>query len=246
MQAVTKKYYWIMFVLLTSGISCNKEGAWDCVKTTGDNIQEVRIVGDFTEIELNQGVNLILTQSSSKSLMIEGGKNLLGKVTTTVESGVLVMKNDNGCNWTRSLKKDINVYVNVFELSRITHSGHGTLSSTNTIVANTLDISIYGNGDLQLDINIGYLYTLVQNSGDLILNGTAGGHELYNSGNNWIRCAGLSTSYTSVNCNSTGDCYIAASDSLLVEINSIGSVFYSGNPQKVTSIIQGEGALIKN
>ena len=118
----------LLVAALILGASCNKENAWDCVKTTGPIEEEERVIDDFSKIELNQGINLILTQSTTKRLVVQAGKNLHGKITTIVDQGTLVIKNNNRCNWTRSYKKDINIYLNVSQLGTITHNGYGKIT----------------------------------------------------------------------------------------------------------------------
>jgi len=243
MRTVT--YVCSLMMLLSLGLGCGK-GKNDCFKSTGEIVFEDRGVQSFTQIETHNNVNVIITQGAFSSVTIEAGKNLIGKVTTVVQGDSLVIRNENKCNWIRSYKYDINAYVTVKNLRRIDHQGFGRISSSNTVNAITLYISNHNNGDVELDLNVGYLYTDMHKTGDVILKGTAGGHEVYSSGNNWLRCASLETGYTAVQSVTTGDCYVKASDSLKAGIYSLGSIYYSGNPQKITSTIEGSGELIKN
>ena len=145
---------------------------------------EDRGVQSFTQIETHNNVNVIITQDTFSSVTIEAGKNLIGKVTTVVQGDSLVIRNENKCNWIRSYKYDINAYVTVKNLRRIDHHGFGKISSSSTVSATTLYISNHNNGDVELDLNVGYLYTAVHKSGDVILKGNAGGHDVYTSGSN--------------------------------------------------------------
>ncbi len=243
---MTRKYSLLLIVLTTCGISCNKENAWDCVKTTGSVEQEVRIVGDFTQIQLNQGINLILTQSATKSLVVEAGKNLLGKITTIVDNGTLVIKNNNRCNWTRSYKKDINLYLNVSVLGSITHNGYGKITSTNTLTSSNWRIDVIGNGDVELDINAPVFYSGIYGSGTLSLTGTVVDYGLWVSGNAWVWCQSLNADNVFITSGSTGDAYVTAKYRFKGVISNIGDIYYSGNPSDVTLETTGSGSFIVN
>jgi len=243
MRTVT--YVCSLMMLLSLGLGCGKDKN-DCFKSTGEIVFEDRGVQSFTQIETHNNVNVIITQDTFTSVTIEAGKNLIGKVTTVVQGDSLVIRNNNKCNWIRSYKYDINAYITVKNLRRIDHQGFGKISSSTTVNATTLYISNHNNGDIELDLNVGYLYTDMHKTGDVILKGAAGGHEVYSSGNNWLRCSLLETGYTALHSVTTGDCYVRALDSLTAGIYSLGSIYYSGNPQKITSTIEGSGELIEN
>ena len=241
----TVKHVCSFIVLITLWIGCSKDKN-DCLKSTGEIVLEDRAAQPFTQIEIHNNVNVIITQDTFTSVTIEAGKNLIGKVTTVVQGDSLVIRNENKCNWVRSYKYDINAYVTVPGLLKIDHRGFGKVSTSNTLNATTFYISNNHNGDVVLDLDVGYLYTNMHKTGDVVLGGYAGGHEVYASGNNWLRCALLQTGYTSLHSATTGDCYVRASDSLTVGIYSVGSIYYSGNPQQIKSTIVGSGELVEN
>ncbi|HHZ65174.1 MAG TPA: DUF2807 domain-containing protein [Flavobacteriales bacterium] len=246
MEQLTRKYSLLLIIVVTSGFSCNKESAWDCVKTTGSIEREIRVVDDFTQIQLNQGINLILTQSSAKSLVLEAGKNLLGKITTIVDQGTLVIKNNNSCNWTRSYKKDINIYLNVDQLGTVTHNGYGKITSTNTITSSSWRVDVIGDGDVELDIDATYFYSGIYGSGTLALTGTIGDYGLWVSGNAWVRCETLNADSVFVTSGSSGDSYVKALYKFKGVISNIGNIYYSGNPSDVILEATGSGQFISN
>ena len=241
----TVRYMCLFIVLITLWAGCSKDKN-DCLKTTGEIVFEERTAQPFTQIEIHNNVNVVITQDTFISITIEAGKNLIGKVTTVVQGDSLVIRNENKCNWVRSYKYDVNVYVTVLELLKIDHRGFGKVSTSNTLSATRFYISNNHNGDVVLDLDVGYLYTSMHKTGDVVLGGYAGGHEIYASGNNWLRCASLQTGYTSLHSATTGDCYVQVSDSLVAGIYSVGSIYYSGNTQTITSTIEGSGELIEN
>jgi len=234
--------YLVVLILM---LGCSKEKN-DCMKSTGEIIFVDRELALFSEIEINNNVNVILTQDTFSSIMVEAGENLIEKITTVVQGDRLVIQNENKCNWVRSYDYAVNVHVSVTNLQRIEHNGYGKISSTNTIQSDGIVISINANGDVELDINMPYCFSDMHKSGDLILSGYARLNGLWASGNNWIRCKDLKTDTTFIESGTTGDSYVNASLRLQALVKGPGDIFYSGSPIDVVTEITGEGAVIKN
>jgi hypothetical protein len=107
----------LAFVLVTS---CNKGSDSGCFNSTGDITRENRNIESFNSILLHDNVNLILEKTSSNSIVVEAGSNLISGIITEVNDvGVLEIGNDNNCNWIRSFDSPINVYLN-YEFKRTT------------------------------------------------------------------------------------------------------------------------------
>lgn len=86
-------------------IACDTENALDCFQRTGDIItQEVEVV-DFTRILVNPGVQLILKEGETTSVIIETGDNLLDEVSAVVEGDRLILSNTNDCNFVRDFNQ---------------------------------------------------------------------------------------------------------------------------------------------
>ena len=233
-----------IFLIIALFAGCSKEKN-DCLKSTGTIVLEDRVVLDFTQIEVYNNVNVVITQDTFSSVTIEAGTNLIDKVTTVVQGDSLVIRNENKCNWVRSFKYDITAYVTVKKLLKIEQRGYGEISGTNTIQTSDLIITILGNGDVELTINANSCFSDMHTSGDLILKGYANVNGIWSSGNNWIRCQELQTNITFVESRTSGDCLVNVSDSLAAKIFSVGGVRYSGDPEKISSVIEGTGKLIK-
>ena len=73
--------------------------------STGKTITEVRQPGNFNEIELDNNINLYITQGNYNQITIEAGENLMKRITTNVSNNCLYIKNQNTCNWVRELQE---------------------------------------------------------------------------------------------------------------------------------------------
>lgn len=225
--------------------SCKKENLCDCVKSTGDIKAETRSVVGFDSIYVTTNVNVILTTDSISEVKVEAGENLLSLIKTEVRGKTLYISNNNKCNFMRSYDIPMNVYIRKSDFKGIQSYGSGFISSTNTIYSDTIDINVRGSGDVNLDVYAPTVLSHMHGIGDLILSGWAGVHQVYSTGNNFIRCADLETGYTFMWTDLTGHSYVKVTKVLSVTLSGSGNIYYTGDPYEITADIIGSGKLIK-
>ena len=103
------KYAIPLCVLLLAG--CQREQWDDCITSTGPKSEEVRAVGNFTSVDIQDRIDLVLESRAEGSIAVEAGRNLIGQVRTDVRDGVLYIESDITCRWVRSFKPRIIVKV---------------------------------------------------------------------------------------------------------------------------------------
>ncbi len=234
-------------LLLFVFLSCNKETAPDFIQTTGPVVTVDRSVPDFTEIELFNSIDLVLTQDSVNKLSIEAGQNLIPDIRTEVNNGKLQIKNTNKFNFLRSYKKKITVYASCKKLLQLTYRGAGNIRSSNTLTDSVFNFDCHkGTGNVELTITAqeGH-FNLHTGQCTLILNGAIGLNYLYQAGNGYTDAGALKTGYTFVTNKGTNDLKINVKDVLFAKLNYLGNIYYKGNPSDLGSEITDKGQLIK-
>ncbi len=239
----------IFYILLISllNIACEKEHMGDCFKSAGAVNSELRNVDAFINIELLNNVDLVLTTDSIQTVKVETGKNLLAGIKTEVVNGKLIISNANKCNWVRSYKTPITAYVSLPTLRDLTYRGSGNITSTNTIISDSLNINCWdAAGTITLTLNTQTSVCAIHTGpADLVLSGTSGVNYVWNSGNGFVYADALQTGYTYLLHKGTGECHVRATIELGATLQYIGNVYYTGNPANVQSHITGTGQLIK-
>jgi hypothetical protein len=229
--------------LLSFLAGCKKENRCDCLKRTGDIILDKRSLSGFTKILAEENVDVYISQDSIFSVTVEAGEHIAPLITTEINGSTLVCKNKNRCNWTRSYKKPLNVYVHMPLLKEIVSNGTGNIKSLNTIQTDSCYVQTKNSGNIELSIHTPRLASSMHGSADLILHGKVNNHECDIGGTGYLKAADLQSGYTFLHTYTLGLCYIYVRDLLICRIDQIGDVFCYGNPKTVDLKLANRGKL---
>lgn len=225
--------------------SCKKENRCDCIKRTGDIITVTRSVKSFDRIFVEQNVNVFITENPVSEVIVEAGENIEPLIETVVEEGTLIIRNKNKCNWSRSYKKPLNVYIKTPGLKYIHSNGTGDIKGLNTITLDTFDVRIESSGNIDLTVNNDRVVSHIYGVGNLTLHGTTSEHLCSIGGASFLYASELTTNYTWIQSFTLGLCYVKTFGMLAYRIDDKGDIYCYGNPPIVEKLSnQGEGKLL--
>jgi len=233
-------------LLLLLLFSCGKDSS--CIKNAGKLVSETRpITSEINHIVLKDNIDLVLTQDSFASLRIEAGSNLLPYVRARQKGNTLELKNDNKCNFLRSYKNEIIVYLALPNIKSIDYTGHGNISSSGVLTLSELTFDTKnGTGSVNLQLDVAKLDIFLHTGPtDFKLTGKAENIYLYSGGIGWIYCDELIGKKVHTNNAGTGDIILTATETLLIELTSIGNIDYYGTPTVTVSTNSGKGKIRK-
>lgn len=242
-----KRNIFFVVVFAVFLFSCNKEKAWDCVKSTGEITTEIRKITVFDKIVLNDNIDVFLIADTSNFVEIKAGKNIIPKIETTVENNALIIKNNNKCNWVRSYETPIEVYVHYLDIHYIEVRGVGDLVSTNLIQVDSLRIDAWESvSSIDIDVDCQYFSSgFHTGTADLTISGTANQAYFYINPNAYLNALAFESNYLSITSSSPSECYLHSNASLNVVINYLGNIYYKGTPQTITLEENHDGKLIE-
>lgn len=245
MRKTILKYF---FIIIVSLFSCQKEHMCDCFKGTGETITDFRQLTPFDKISIENNINLYITEDTVFSLTVEAGSKLISSVTSKVNDNCLYLRNENRCNWARSFKNKVNVYLRCGRLQDIKcdHSS-GNVYSMDTLHSDYLQIDSWdasGVVDITIDTKTSW-FNLHTGAGDLAISGKSDECYLYSAGNGKADLLNLTNKNLYMNNKSTNNCFVNAVHILDVKIGYVGDVYYKGNPDTILTNITGSGRLIK-
>ncbi len=151
--------------------SCTKEKTFDCVKSTGDIKKEDRYFDDFSIIEVEDNINVILVQDLTGKIIVEAGENLLPKIKCNQDGNKIRIQNKNTCNWVRSYKHAMNVYIGINQAKKIIQKGYGKISNGEYIKTDTLRLNCVSYGEVDLTIDSKFIGFLADDHTTLRLSG---------------------------------------------------------------------------
>ena len=227
--------------------ACKKSSVLDCFNSTGKIEKTERQVSYFHSILLKDNINLHLVPSNQNKLVLEAGSNLMPKIITEVnEDSVLVIKNDNSCNWVRSYDKPINIYLELTELRNIEYRSIGNITNSDTLRMDSLNIDIWeGAGKIQLVLKTHQCKaSLHYGTADIVLSGESDLSFYFQLGAGKIDARDLESPYVYLRNWSSNNMYVRSHTYMSAEIKGLGNVYYYGNPD-IESYLPGEGKLIK-
>lgn len=209
-------------------------------------ITDLKRVGDETtlnidwsgaeEIEIEAPVRLILVNSESPALQLTGMDFIVDGYDLIQEENKLTIRHQN-IDWLQDSKiADLHVYS--VEFNRITANAPCQITTNNdTLLINHLNLVVNGKGiyttsDLILkgnSLSISVYGGI--NKSQHILAGKVNNGTYHIQGGTDMDALELTTQNTTVIHKSYGDCYLNATDQLMVTIFSTGNVFYTGLPE---------------
>lgn len=219
--------------------ACDKEDAPNCFQTTGDIIQQEIEVADFEELIVYGRIKLYIEQGAEHKVVVEAGRNLIGKVSATVENGRLSLKNSDNCN----LLRDYNttkIYVTVPDLTWLQNASNNTIESVGTLnfpviwlrsLNQEKESGVYTNGDFKLNLETEYLRVTGDQYSNYFLSGTTDYLNLYIAdGDGRFEGADLVAGVIEIQHRGTNKLFVNPQDELKGEIRSTGDVISVNRP----------------
>lgn len=205
--------YFALFFALTIAVAQTKES---------------RKVDTFTKIAFRVPGKLYLKQGAEQKVELEGSKEILSKIETTVSGGRLSIgrENDNWKMWDWDNDDKIVVYITVKDLEGVSVSGSGDLMGEGKFKTNDLSLNVSGSGSLQLEAETGNLNADVSGSGNLKFTGSCRDFESKVSG--------------------SGKVTVDLSSALNAEVGISGSgkIIAKGNAKEIKAQVSGSGEVL--
>jgi len=195
---------------------------------SGNKITETRPVSGFDSIDLSGVGKLIVRQTGTQSLSIEGDDNIVPLVTAGVSGGTLRIGLERGTQIQPRLPLVFNVTVG--DLSALTLSGAGSIEGDD-LRAGNFETKISGAGNTHLgNLTAGNLRAILSGAGSFAVSGNVSDQEVVLSGAGNYRADELQSRNANVRASGAGTATVRVSDNLAANISGVGSVRYYGSP----------------
>jgi Putative auto-transporter adhesin, head GIN domain len=137
-----KKFILFLVIIL---VSCEKPS--DCIEATGAIITKDFAVTPFTKIDIDKGVEVIITVGPEYKLQIKIGENQLDNINIRQDASTLYIKDNTTCNWVRNYGQTI-AYITAPKIDEIYSKTDRNISSNGVLTFPSLKIiAVDKNGD---------------------------------------------------------------------------------------------------
>jgi hypothetical protein len=240
-----------VLLLLLLGITlttCKKENLCDCFKGTGKETTEERSIEPFREVFVTDKVDVHLTQGAEYSLKVVAGKRVIKLIKTRVLDGVLNISDDNACDFTRSYKRKVTVYVTMPDLRRVNNDGVGDTYMDNRFTCDTLNYYQSNSGNMHLDLDADIVYGGMHGNGDVYMKGTVNENVVFAGGQGYFHGFDAVSNRVVLTLNTSGRMEVNVSGGGPMKIDmyarSTGDVYYKGYPSTIYGTISGSGKML--
>ena len=201
---------------------------------SGNIVQEARSATGATGVDLRGVANLTIEQGAPEELILQTDDNLMARILTEVQGGILVIRKDPTVSLQPSQRQrtGIEAHLTLSSIDSITLSGVGGITVPD-LTTNQLELTLSGVGDIEI-INLDALASdvLISGIGDISIAGQVNDQiiTLTPSSIGDYNAENLSSETVDVEIEGSESATVRVSTTLNADITGSGSVFYHGSP----------------
>ncbi|MET3979148.1 hypothetical protein ABIB62_001735 [Mucilaginibacter sp. UYP25] len=198
----------------------------------------------FSAVSVAGSYDVFITQGSSESVKVDAPSNIIDKIITEVQGGVLRIYTKEGTNWNwNSGNKKMIIYVSIKDINAVSLAGSGDVVFKDGLRATSLKIKLTGSGDISGKVDVKNLESSIGGSGDITLSGRADNSTVSVVGSGDFTGQNLVTTNTQVKVAGSGDARVNANDKIDASVVGSGDVHYTGSAKNISSSKAGSGSV---
>lgn len=227
-------FIFLMTILTSCGIDM-----FNRIEGNNNVIIQKREIIDFTEVSVSNGIELIIQQDDTISLVVEADENLHENIITEVIDGTLKI-------WTkkniwRATSKKIHLKVNTLE--ELTASSGSSVISKNTIKAEDFEVSSSSGAKIGMEILATHVESSSSSGSNTKLIGETTTHKASASSGSSLNAFGLKAKNVNARVSSGARVRVHVTESINARASSGGSIKYQGNPTQVSRDTSSGGGI---
>ncbi|MGA9120321.1 MAG: head GIN domain-containing protein [Bacteroidota bacterium] len=204
--------------MVLDGCSSGVTAPDDRIVGSGRIVSEQRPVSPFTGIQVVGIAKVTITQDTIETLRVEADDNILARVVTSFNGGMLIVNLQEGSYGNIT----VNIFVSMNTVERLECTGAADFLTAGPIHVDGVVCRITGTGHISLT-------------------GSTTAQTIEITGAGEVHNFAFTSSHSSVLISGTGNVEVHAADELNAVIAGTGNIVYSGNPPVVHQTISGVG-----
>jgi hypothetical protein len=234
------KFIVIALIALLFG-SCNHVVNLKSISGSGNVTTETRTVqGDFKSIEVSNAIDLVIEQADKTEITVEADDNLQDEITTTVESGVLIIASKNN-SFSNATSKKVTVRMPI--INQLEASGAATIRSANVLKGESISLNSSSAASIDITIESDNIFCKSSSGSTININGKALKLETKASSGSDIAAKNLLVNSVIANASSGSSIYVHPIVSLEAKASSGASIDYNIVPKSIQKKTSSGGSI---
>lgn len=231
------------FVLLCAACQDN-----NCFKGAGETRIILKNLDDFDYVMLYDNISVTIFPDSVNYAEIKAGDNIIDDITFNYLVDTLIIKNESSCPWSKGYDYSINMNLHCDVFHWFYYKGSGDINFADTIKQYWFAFVSFkssGTVHLLLDVGMTSLWNY-KGTADFYYHGFCEDQLLiHNEASGIVNTLDMPSTKVVLNQFSTNDSYISVIETFVSEIEWVGNVYYTGNPDSINNTETHKGKLIK-
>ncbi|SFS80188.1 head GIN domain-containing protein [Lutibacter maritimus] len=226
-------------LLLVTTTSCFMDGLTG-IKGNGDVVSEDRTISsNFSEIKVQQGIQVYITQGNSTELKVEADENIIDILRTEVKNNKLNIYFDKNVYKAASRK----VYLTTSDISKIETSSGASVKTENTIETTILELDSSSGSAIKMYVNADEISSSSSSGATINIYGKSKEFSAMASSGSSIDADKLETINATAKVSSGANIDLNVSGKLIAKASSGGDIDYEGNPTEVNKDTSSGGSV---
>jgi hypothetical protein len=197
----------------------------------------------FNAVSVAGSYDVYITQGSTESVKVDAPSDIIDRIVTEVEGGVLKIYTKDNTHWNWSGNKKMIIYVSIKNVNAVSLAGSGDVFFKDGLRAPSLKVKLTGSGDISGKVEVKDLESSIGGSGDITLTGRADNSTVSVVGSGDFTGSNLVTTTTRVKVAGSGDARVNANDKIDASVVGSGDVHYTGAAKNISSSKAGSGSV---
>ncbi|MBF9141222.1 head GIN domain-containing protein [Hymenobacter properus] len=208
-----------------------------CTAQAQAQVKQPRQVGSFQVVESSGGIDVVLTQGSNTSVVVEASEEAQAHLVTKVEGGTLKIGWESGFSWKNLLSNNrhANVYITCPRLTGLSLSGGSDAKGQSTFSADDFRIQASGGSDVKLSLTAKSLTCSASGGSDVDLSGRVERQTVDISGGSDYNAFDLRSTSATVHASGGSDANLTVDGELTASAGGGSDVHYKGSARLTTS-----------
>ena len=215
------------------------------VSPSGVSKSITKTTPEYDKIKIETSFSVKLVAGNEGNIKIKGDENLIQYITTEVTNNVLIVGFEKGV-FIKNNSSTLEITIPFKKINGITFTGSGSLSTSDVINSDTLDVEISGSGSVVFETSAKNVTIKKSGSGSLTAKGKATNLKIDGTGSGNINAGQLVSEKAIADKSGSGNLKINCTKNLTIKNSGSGSVSYTGKPKKVDESSTGSGKISLN